>query len=73
MLPSYAFAYCYALESLTLPSTLRSVGAWAFSESTGLKNLTLNEGLETIGGNAFRYAAITELTIPGTQWRHDLG
>lgn len=47
------FAGCYALRSVTLPSTLGKIGNFAFYECSGLEQITLPEGLETIGRYAF--------------------
>ena len=57
-----------AVESVQLPSTLTSVGDYAFSGgfSSKLTQFNLNEGLKTIGRNAFAMAAVETLTIPGT-------
>ena len=47
-----AFAYCPALTSVSLPSTLEAIGNNAFTGCTSLTPVTLNGGV-TIGNNAF--------------------
>lgn len=57
------FMDAYKLTSVTLPSTLRTIGSGAFS-NTGLEEITLPEGLTAIGGNAFRNAPLQEIALP---------
>nr|AGS53204.1 cell surface protein [uncultured bacterium contig00093] len=53
--------------SLTLPSTLTSIGTFAFSSCRGLTSLTLPEGLTRIGNYAFLDCrGLTSLTLPST-------
>lgn len=47
-----AFAYCPALTSVSLPSTLEAIGNNAFTGCTSHTTVTLNGGV-TIGNNAF--------------------
>lgn len=47
-----AFSYCSA-ESLLLPSTLKEIGAGAFSGCYKLNRLVIPEGVESIGESAF--------------------
>ncbi len=49
---TYAFSGCSALQSISLPNTLTSIGNRAFS-STGLQTLTCPENLVSIGNYAF--------------------
>ena len=64
-IPDWAFAMYGHLASVTLPSTLRSIGNSALEECA-FTSITLPEGLESIGYNAFLMAQFTELTIPST-------
>lgn len=55
--------------NLVLPSTVKTIGAYAFSTKNYLTTpctVTLNEGLESIGDNAFRNKVIDEITLPAT-------
>lgn len=54
------------LQEVTIPSSVISIGAYAFSLSPYLKHITLNEGLESIGSAAFDNTPIQELVIPST-------
>ncbi|MBR0366256.1 MAG: leucine-rich repeat protein [Clostridia bacterium] len=54
-----------ALLSITLPSTVTSIGNNAFNVCKKLKDVKLPVGLETIGQNAFRYdESLTVINIP---------
>lgn len=56
-------------HDITLPSTVKSIGEYAFSTKNYLMDectVTLNEGLETIGLRAFRNKCIKEITLPST-------
>ena len=54
------------LQEVTIPSSVISIGAYAFALSPYLKHITLNEGLESIGSAAFDNTPIQELVIPST-------
>ena len=62
---NYAFCNLPNLRSVTLPSTLREIGDYAFYYAP-LRVLQLPQGLQSIGASAFVRAEILELTIPGT-------
>lgn len=63
----YAFFYCRALESLTLPTSIRHIGSNSISICEQLRTLHLPEGLVSIGDAAFASsAALTEVNIPST-------
>ncbi len=55
--------YLKPLENVTFPSTLRSIGANAFCNSS-IDAVVLNAGLVTLGDNAFGNTPITRVTIP---------
>ena len=62
-----AFIYCYQLETLSLPTTLKSIWSQAFYYCSGLKTLTLPEGLTSIGSYAFcGCSSVTKLILPST-------
>ncbi len=61
----YAFYNCPSLTSVTLPSSLTTIGDYAFN-TTGLTSVTLPEGLTFIGQKAFYATALTSLTIPSS-------
>ena len=52
---------------MTIPSTVKSIGDYAFSNCSGLTNLTLSEGVAIIGDYAFyNCSGLTSATIPGS-------
>ncbi|MBR5225605.1 MAG: leucine-rich repeat domain-containing protein, partial [Clostridia bacterium] len=64
-----AFAGSSALARVNFPSSLKTIGKYAFN-GTNLDSLTLAEGLETISDSAFTSAfgivAVDEIVIPNT-------
>ncbi len=58
-----AFDSCSSLVSVKLPSTLTSIGNWAFM-NCAIEELDLPDGLISIGKSAFAYNPITELILP---------
>ena len=61
-----AFYYNTAITSLVLPSTVTSVGEYAFGDCEALASITLAEGLTLIDDYGFSGTAITELTTPAS-------
>ena len=64
-IPDYTFMNMQGIESLTLPSTLKTIGAYAF-DRYGAESIELPEGLETIGEDAFANSNLTSIKIPST-------
>lgn len=63
-LSSY-ISYANYLKSVQLPSTLKRIGAWAFSGAYKLTSIVLPEGLEEIGSYAFSgCTGIESLDLP---------
>ena len=55
----------YDIESITIPSSVTSIGNSAFVKCELLKSVSLSEGLKTIGSWAFRSCvALEEIVIP---------
>ncbi|MCL1810388.1 MAG: leucine-rich repeat protein [Clostridiales bacterium] len=52
-LPSNVFNRS-SLQSVDLPSTLKTIGSSAFASCTGLTSMSLPDGVTTIGSNAFQ-------------------
>ena len=53
------------METVTLPSTLKEIGEYAFSGKNNLKVISFPEGLQTIGRGAFRGCqSLTEVVFP---------
>lgn len=62
----WGFNYCSALEDITIPGHIETIGRSAFFMSI-FPSLTISSGVKTIGDNAFRGAAgFTSLTIPAS-------
>ena len=61
-------------SEIAIPSTVKSIGAYAFSTKNYLTTpctVILPEGLETIGDNAFRNKVISEIVLPSTVTKLD--
>ena len=54
------------LESVELPTTLRTIGKSAFYYNSSLKSVSIPEGVVAIDDNAFSYAGIEQLDLPST-------
>ena len=64
-LGNYVFYGCSGLTSLTLPSSVTSIGKDAFTGCSGLTSLTIPSGVTSIGKWAFYgCSGLTSLTIP---------
>lgn len=64
-IPACAFHQQESLMSVSLPSTLKSIGRSAMGE-TQIWNICLPEGLETIGEYAFLMSTFESISIPST-------
>lgn len=69
-LPDLAFECAVSLRSITVPSTLRSIGYAAFQDTYSLREVKLNEGLEEIDTWAFASwgveSSLEKINIPST-------
>ena len=64
---SGAFTSCYDITGITIPSSVTSIGAYAFQWCDRLKTITFasDNQLKSIGGYAFYYCrSLTAITIP---------
>ena len=61
---TYAFRNVSALQTITLPDSLKRIEREAISYCTNVQNLTLPDSLEYLGFNALEGIAITSLTVP---------
>jgi hypothetical protein len=53
------------LTSVTIPSTVTSIGSWAFFSCSSLASVTMSSGITNIGDSAFDYCtSLTSVTIP---------
>ena len=55
-----------SISSVSLPSTVKSIGNSAFYKTSKLNKAVLNSGLETVGEYAFAESALAETVIPAT-------
>ncbi|MCQ2612787.1 MAG: leucine-rich repeat domain-containing protein [Treponemataceae bacterium] len=64
-IPSGAFSYCTALESISIPSGVTEIGSNAFDHCSALTTLEFKSptSIQTIGESAFSGTAIKEFTI----------
>jgi len=65
VIPDWSFAMQINLASISLPSTLKTIGESSLEEGA-YTSITLPEGLETIGAYAFNDSKFSEITIPST-------
>ena len=60
-----AFFECEFIESIILPTTIKSIGGSAFSSCYALKGIVIPEGVTSIGSGAFDYCiSLESLTLP---------
>lgn len=52
------------VASVSLPKSLREIGAYAFMDAGNLRDINLPEGLVQISGSAFEWTNIREISIP---------
>lgn len=52
--------------NITIPNTVKSIGAFAFSQCLGVMKLELGNSVESIGYGAFNKCYLAEITIPQT-------
>ena len=66
-LGGFAFYGCSGLTSLTIPSSVTSIGWSTFEDCSGLTSLTIPSSVTSIGDNAFcGCSGLTSLTIPSS-------
>ena len=61
----FAFSYCSALQSITLPEGVQTIGDGAFYSCSALQSVTLPEELQNIDISAFfGCSALQSITLP---------
>ena len=62
-----AFNNCFSLTSITIPSSVTSIGKGVFYKCSGFTSITIPEGVTSIGGDAFYNCSnLTSITIPSS-------
>ena len=65
-IPAYAFLNCTPLEKITLPSSVASIGAYAFS-CTCLESITVPEGITVLADGVFSGCSVLrEVKLPAS-------
>lgn len=62
---NHTFASCNALNHITLPSDLKTIGQYAFSRCYNLHSVDFPPLLERIGTYAFQNCALDSISLPG--------
>lgn len=65
-IPEYWQISNHALSSVTMPGTLVSIGASAFTDCTSLSTVNVPSGTTTLGDGAFYGVGCSAITIPNT-------
>lgn len=61
----YAFSECAKIKTVTLPNTLKSIGANAFADCTALSGIVIPDTVSEIGDKAFyKCSALTSVKLP---------
>ncbi len=62
-----AFSQCSSLTSVTIPNSVKYIGAQSFSYCSSLTSINIPEGVTDIGEEAFEYcSSLTSVTIPNS-------
>ena len=64
---TYAFAYCYALQSITMSSDMTNIGGYAFQNCYALRNITIPDSVTDIWSYTFNSCyTLQSVTIPNS-------
>ena len=65
-----AFRYNYSLRSVTLPTSLKTIGDEAFYNASGFNQLIIPQGVDSIGRRVFAYChGVQKIEIPSSLTR----
>ena len=62
----YKNANCRSLQHFNIPSTVTSIGAFAFANISTLKEIDVPEGVVSIGYSCFSESGLTSISLPST-------
>lgn len=62
---SYAFSHS-DVEHVSIPKTVKHIGAYSFEWCSRLKTIVIPEGVEIIYNNAFYYSELESITLPSS-------
>jgi len=65
MVAEWAFSGCNSLSVVSIPNTVKYIGAYAF-EGCQLKNLNVPDSVSFIGDYAFSYNPLQQVNLPGS-------
>ncbi len=66
-LKDYCFLNCGYITSITLPSSIRSIGEACFNSCGSLKNINLPEGVTSLGNRCFEYCgSLVSINLPNS-------
>ena len=63
---SYAFYYCYNLNSIEIPNSVINIDSYAFSYCSNLASIEIPNSVTTIGGYAFSGCGLASIEIPNS-------
>ena len=63
-IPDKLFVNADSLRDVTLPSTLETIGAYAFYGTDALENIQIPAGLKAINEGAFGFSGLAAITLP---------
>ena len=64
-IPTQCFQFCYKLKKVVLPSTIKTIGIFAFFDSS-VDDMNFPEGLDSIGYLSMHGTRLTEVVLPKT-------
>jgi len=67
IIPDFCFYQCSCLESITLPSTIKQIGKYAFDACSALTSIDIPEGVTIIPNNCFdECSSLESIMLPST-------
>ena len=67
---SWAFSYCSALTSISMPNSVQNIGSAVFVGCSSLSSLIIPTSVKTIGSGAFSFCSnLTDISIPNSVTR----